>query len=138
MIDELDSRVNVFDPEIDINALGQAIDTTWGRTSTPRASSYSVKFSIVGGFLQASYAAIVNFSTEREMIMMKRRYAEEAQSIVNSLVSEIKKTYKDLSGKTLKVKEVNSSDSVEVFSNSFHSLKRTAYYRRKSQFEISG
>lgn len=138
MIDELDSKVNVFDPEIDVNALGQAIDSTWGRTSTPRAASYSVKFNIVGGFLQASYAAIVNFASEREMIMMKRRYAEEAQSVIKDLVTEIKKTYKDLCGKTLKVKESKSSDSVEVISNSFHSLKRTAYYRRKVQFDISG
>jgi hypothetical protein len=138
MIDKLDSNVNVFDPSIDVNALGQAIDTTWGRTSTPRAASYSVKFSIVGGFLQASYAAIVNFASEREMIMMKRRYAEESDSILKNLLSEIKKNYKDLSGKTLKIKEAKRSDSVEVISNSFHSLKRTAYYRCLFQFEISG
>jgi hypothetical protein len=50
--------------KLDISALGQAMDTTWGRSSTPKTASYSVKFSLQGNILVASYAAIVNFGTE--------------------------------------------------------------------------
>ena len=59
--------------EIDYNALAQAIDTTWGRSSTPKTASYSIKLSLQGSdTLLASYAALVNFGTEHQMIEMKR------------------------------------------------------------------
>lgn len=138
MLKPVDFDYSTFDPNIDANALGQAIDSTWGRTSTPRTSSYSVKFMITGGLLQVSYAAIVNFASEREMIEMKRRYAHESKSVTDSAIAEVKRVYKDLTGKTLKTKESSASDSVEIISNSFSSPKRTAYFRRKSLFEISG
>ena len=56
--------------KINYNALGQALDTSWGRTSTPKTASYSVKFSLAGDILIASYQAVVNFATEKEMILM--------------------------------------------------------------------
>lgn len=138
MIDTLDPQVNIFDPEINVNALGQAIDSTWGRTSTPKTASYSVKFTITGGCLQASYAAIVNFATEREMIEMKRRYHEECRSVIDGLLKQIAKTYKELCDKSLKMKERTRSDSVEVISNSVNNPKRTAYYRCKVLYDLAG
>jgi hypothetical protein len=138
MKDTLDPNVNVFDPEIDVNALGQALDSSWGRTTTPRTSQYSVKFSLTGGCLQASYAAIVNFASEREMIMMKRRYEEEARSVIESIAKNISKTYKEICGKSLKLKSRLHNDSVEVISNSSNNPKRTAYYRSKCLFDMVG
>jgi len=124
-------------PAVDINALGQAIDTTWGRTSTPRTASYSVKTSMVGDFLQVSYAAIVNFATERDMIEMKRVYATECKAIINAHVKGIKASYKELSGKTLKLKLLDSSDSLEIISNSVNNPKRTAYFRCKAMYQFA-
>ena len=51
---------------LDIISLGQAIDTTWGRSSTPQTASYSVKFTLMGGNrMTASYQLIVNFVSEK-------------------------------------------------------------------------
>lgn len=123
---------------IDYNALGQAIDTTWGRSSTPRTASYSVKLSLAGpDRLVASYAAIVNFGTERQMIDMKRRYASESETITAEVVRVIKSTYKDISGSSLSTKELNNADSLEIINTSAHNPRRTAYYRRKTVFEIA-
>jgi len=124
--------------KIDFNALGQAIDTSWGRSSTPKTASYSVKFSIAGGpCLVASYQAVVNFGTEREMILMKRNYAEESVAIINEVLKSIKAVYKDLSNEgALKTKEVSTTDSVEIIGFGVHTAKRTAYYRRKTVFEL--
>ena len=121
---------------IDYNALGQVIDTTWGRSSTPQTSSYSIKFSLHGDKLIASYAAIVNFGTEKEMIMMKRAYSEESLSVVSEAVKNVKSNYKQLSGDSITTKEVGSSDSLEIIGYGIHNPKRTAYYRRKTIFEI--
>jgi len=123
--------------EINLAALGQAIDTTWGRSSTPRTASYSVKFTLTGSGLMASYQAIVNFASEKEMILMKRSYAEESQSIIAAHIAAVKKAYKEISGSTLKVKEVSSVDSIEIINFNVHNPKRTAYYRRKTSLEVA-
>lgn len=124
------------DEKIDYNALGQALDTTWGRSSTPKTATHSVKFTVNGDTLVASYAAIVNFATEREMVVMKRSYSEESKSVIDEVLKHVKATYKSLCGKTLKLKEASSQDSVEIIGVQMHNPKRTAYYRKKSLFEI--
>ena len=123
--------------DIDYNALGQVVDTTWGRSSTPQTASFSIKFSLHGNKLIASYAAIVNFGTEKEMIMMKRTYSEESLSIVSEAIKGIKSNYKKLSGRNITAKDVGTSDSLEIIGYGIHNPKRTAYYRRKTIFEIS-
>jgi hypothetical protein len=124
-------------PKIDYNALGQAIDTSWGRTSTPKTASYSVKFTLAGDVLVASYQAIVNFASEKEMILMKRMYESESQDVIAEVLKNVKAVYKDLSGNTLTTKEYNSSTSVEIIGFNVHNPKRTAYIRRKTSFEIA-
>lgn len=124
--------------DIDYNALGQAIDTTWGRSSTPQTASYSVKLSLAGaGTLVASYAAVVNFGSERQMIEMKRRYEDESKKVTAEVLKTIKSNYKELSGNSLKAKEVSTSDSVEIVGFNVHNPRRTAYYRRKTVFEVA-
>lgn len=123
--------------DIDYNALGQAIDTTWGRSSTPKTASYSVKLSMLGpDRLLASYAVVVNFGTERQMIEMKRRYAEESESITSEVLKAVKANYKELAGESLSAKELSTVDSIEIINFNVHNPRRTAYYRRKTVFEI--
>jgi hypothetical protein len=123
--------------DIDYNALGQAIDTTWGRSSTPKTASYSVKLTMMGpDRLLASYAAVVNFGTERQMIDMKRRYSEESVGITDEVMKSVKSNYKELAGESLSAKELSSVDNLEIIGFNVHNPRRTAYYRRRTVFEI--
>lgn len=123
---------------IDINALGQAIDTTWGRSSTPKVASQSVKFSFQGSErLLASYVVITNFVSEREMITMKKNCLEESDEVIAAHVQSVKDVYKKLTGESLSLKEDSSTDSIEIISFNVHNPKRTAYYRRNVVFEIA-
>ncbi len=129
------------DSKIDLAALGQALDSTWGRSSTPKTASYSVKLSFAGSAgnqILASYAAIVNFGTERQMIEMKRAYAGEADSVLSGVIKKVKAIYKDLTGSSLTVKEVKDaqSDSIEITGFNCHNARRSAYFRRKVLFEV--
>jgi hypothetical protein len=124
-------------PNIDYNALGQAIDTSWGRSSTPKTASYSVKFTLAGDVLTASYAAVVNFALEKEMILMKRTYEEESINIIDEVLKNVKKVYKEISGNSLSTKEIGTNTSVEIIGFNVHNPKRTAYFRRKTAFEIA-
>jgi hypothetical protein len=122
---------------IDYNALGQTIDTTFGRSSTPKTSSYSVKMSMLGtDRLLVSYAALVNFGTERQMIEMKRQYAEESESVIAAVIKNVKKNYKELSGASLTTKEISAVENLEIVGMSPYNPRRSAYYRRKAVYEI--
>jgi hypothetical protein len=123
---------------LDINALGQSIDTTWGRSSTPKTASYSVKFTFAGdNRLLASYKVIINFVSEKQMIEMKRSCVEESEKVIAEHVKSVKEIYKDLTGDSLSLKEENSTDSLEIIGFNVHNPKRTAYFRRKVVFEIA-
>jgi hypothetical protein len=123
---------------IDINALGQAIDSTWGRSSTPKTASYSVKFSFLGDSrLLASYKVITNFVSEKEMILMKRSCTEESEGVIAEHIKSVKDIYTQLTGESLSLKEESSTDSLEIINFNVHNPKRTAYYRRKVVFEIA-
>jgi len=124
--------------DIDINALGQAIDTTFGRSSTPKMATFSVKFKISGQVLCASYASIVNFASEKQMIETKRAYATEADAVVKSAIKKVKADYKSISGKNLTLEHISDQDSVsvEIINMNVHSAKRTAYFRKKTCYLI--
>lgn len=122
--------------EIDYNALAQATDTSWGRSSTPKAENYSVKFSIQGNTLVASFISLVSFTSEKEMIHVKRRYAEEASTIISEVVKLVKSTYKSITGDALPLSETASNDSVEVVGSVARNPRRMAYYRRKVMYDI--
>jgi len=120
----------------DVNALGQIVDTSWGRSSTSSVATYSVKFKLNGDRLVASYAAIVNFASNRQMIETKRLYDEESIACTAEAVKMIKAKYKKLTGKTLTLNEVETSDSIEIIGLAVHNPKKTAYYRRSTVFDI--
>ena len=123
---------------IDINALGQAIDTTWGRSSTLKTASYSVKFTFLGSDkLLASYNVITNFVSEKQMIEMKRSCTEESESVIAEHVKSVKESYKRLTGESIIFNEESSTDSLEIIGFNIYNPKRTAYFRRKVIFEIA-
>ena len=119
---------------IDYNVLGQILDTTWGRSSSPNTSSYSVKFDLKGDELIVKYVAIVAFASEVEKVTTKRQYDRESRTIIAEVVRKIKSLYKDYTGSTLKMKIISSEDNIEIIGFAVHNPKRTAYYRRISTF----
>lgn len=122
--------------DVDFSALGQVLDTTWGRSSTPKVSQHSVKFDVSGHHLVAKFGGMVRFGSRQQMIELKRRYDDESIRIISAYIANIKKQYKELSGKALKLKELTSTDSFEHVGMSPHSPCRTACYRRQTVFEL--
>lgn len=126
--------------KIDINALGQAIDTTWGRSSTPRTASYSVKLKILSGDrVRVDYVTIVSFASDRQMAEMRKEYADEADRVIAAVVKNVKACYKDSTGSALSMKESTKhrADHVEIINMNIHNAKRTAYFRRVAIYDIA-
>ena len=117
--------------KIDFNALGQVTDTTWGRSSTPKTASFSIKATLIDeDKLQITYQTIINFRDEKELLKVKRNYVDESIKISDESLKRIKQSYKELSGNSLKTKEVSSNDIIEIVG------RRMAVYRRKTVVEI--
>lgn len=122
----------------ELNALSQAIDTSWGSTSTPQTASYSVKISLMGNEkLHVKYMAVVNFASQPELIRTKKAYNEEAERVISAVLKNVKEKYKDLTQKSLKLKEDSSSNDLEVINLAVHNPKRTAYYRVNTIYTIN-
>lgn len=120
-----------------INAIAQAIDSSWGTSSTPQTASYSVKAQLMGDDkLLVKFVAVVNFSSQGDYIRMTRAYAEESQRVIDAFIKNVKAKYKTLTDETLKLKKQDPSDNVEVINLGVHNPKRTAYYRSNVVFEV--
>jgi hypothetical protein len=124
--------------DIDLSALGEAIDTSWGRSSSPVIGGFAVNMSLAGqNQLIVCYQTIVNFSSEKEMLRQKLFEAEQATRNMKAVIDSVKKKYKDASGSTLKMKETSSNESLEIVGMNIHTPKRRALYRKKCVFELA-
>ena len=121
----------------EINCLGDITDTTWGKYSTKNSPTRSVKTSLSGDMFTVTYTMIVTFGSESAMSHQLPRYQEESADVTNSYIKDLKKEFKERSGRALKVKEVSTSDSVEVIYTAPHMPRKTAYYRRVTTYTVS-
>lgn len=125
--------------KIDFNALGQALDTTWGRSSTTSCATQSVKMTLLNAeMLEVKYVTIVNLVHDRELVELKKRYTDESTTIIDQSLKGVKETYSELAKEgTVKFKQVDEKDSFEFINMNIHNSKRTAYFRRSVFFKVS-
>tara|TARA_B100000700_G_scaffold321715_1_gene421577 strand:- start:7854 stop:8240 length:387 start_codon:yes stop_codon:yes gene_type:complete len=122
----------------DIHVLGQILNSTYGKSSTLSPVA-SVKCSLYGSDpnrLCVDYTSIVTFASESSMRDQKKAFENESTQATNNKMKEVKKDFKEAAGRSLKTKQLTSEDSIEVINASPHSPRKTAYYRRKTLFEV--
>ena len=61
----------------------------------------------------------------------------ESIKLVGDYVSSLKKEFKGATDKTLKLKEVSSTDSIELINYNTFSPVRQVYYRRNTVYDVS-
>ncbi len=120
----------------DINALGNVIDTTFGRSSSYSGQS-SIKCSLAGDVLSVNYICVVTLASEVPARDQVSAHKDSAQKTINEYMKKVKSEFKDITGHALKLKDLGSSDSVEIISASPYVLKRNAYYRFNATFSVS-
>ena len=126
------------DPTVDVNALAQATDTTFGRSSTTKTATFPIKMRQVGSDrLQADYICSVNFVQQVSLRDMKKKCDDEAKSAIDDALSKVKKEYKDITGKALKVKKLATVDSsIEPVAMNFFNPVRRGYFRYRIVYEL--
>jgi len=116
----------------DINALGQITQRGWGTSSMPN----SIIATMHNDEIVLKFMTIVHFAADAALKNQVDRITYESIQVLTKCVADMKKKFKDATGKTLKLKETNSTDSVEVISTSNTSPRRIAYYRRQVKLQV--
>ena len=120
----------------EINALGSVCDTTWGNSSTTESPTMSIKTSLSGDTMTVLYTTIVHFASEQAMSQQMDRFSDESAKLTNDYMKKVRKEFKEIAGRALKVKQLSSNDSVEITYTSPYSPRKIAYYRRVTTFKV--
>jgi hypothetical protein len=120
----------------EVNILGNICDSTVGRSSTVNSPTMSIKTRLQGDKFSVTYMTIVNLASVYEMRDLTKRYEEEAAGLINDYMKNVRKNFKTEAGRSLKVKELSSSDTFDVITASAFSPKRNAYYKRTATFHV--
>jgi len=124
---------------VDMNSLGQVLDTTWGRSSTPMTASMSVKMRILDAErISVTFVTNVNAGSERELIQVRRQCEEQAASIVKQVLTNVKSNYKELEGTAIKLTEVGNPEvSIELLGGSPWNPVRSLLFKSTCLVEYS-
>lgn len=121
-----------------VNILGQILDSTFGRSSTAKSPTFSIKTTMSGDRINVTYTTIVNLVTDRVMRDQVREEERISEKLIGDFMDEVKKEFKKVAGASLKLKKGDSTDEIELISMSSYSPKRTAYYRRRAVYTVNG
>lgn len=120
-----------------VNILGQILDTTFGRSSTTKNPTFSIKTTMASDRINVTYTTIVNLVADRVMRDQVKEEERVSEKLINDFIAEVKKEYKQVAGSALKLKKGDSTDEIELISMSPYNPKRTAYYRRRAVFTVN-
>tara|TARA_B100000674_G_C37376898_1_gene705664 strand:- start:41 stop:436 length:396 start_codon:yes stop_codon:yes gene_type:complete len=120
----------------ELNILGNILNYTFGKAST-RDSGFGITTSLAGNLLTLKYQTIVHFNSSDGLTTQKKEHERQSNEMLQAKIKEAKADFREQAGRALKVKELESSDDVELVSATAYSERKIAYYRRAIVFEIS-
>ena len=117
----------------EVNAIGQICQTSWGKSS----DNMRLTHSLAGDTLQLTMQQVVHFARERSLDLQTRHLQEMSNDIFTDAIKKIKGQFKDSTGRTLKVEELNRDWDVEMVQATSNSPRRIAYYRALINLKVS-
>jgi ATP-dependent Lon protease len=124
----------------DYNILGSIINTTYaGSSQSQKNSAYNVNVSISGNVMTFTCITVVNLIDHYRMETEVRKCEKECNQVINHYVGQVKKDFKSESKKALKLKKIKNSEDTSTELAGYYSPyspKRTAYIKRKIDFEV--
>lgn len=132
----------------DLEVLSTILNTTFGKSSSSsgtRSITASFGADADGGIeLNLRYQTIFHFAAvdkyrqHHTLREQTNRATDEAAQLVNERLKTLKALFKEVTGRNLKVKEIEYNDSVEFLPSTMQAQRKTAYYRRSYKFSVLG
>lgn len=131
----------------DLEVLSTILNTTFGKSSSPDGTR-SITASFGSGpdgdkELTLRFQTIFHFTAADKNLRshsireQTSRANNEAAQLVNERLKTLKAHFREVTGKTLKIKETSAEENVEFLPSTMQALRKTAYYRRIFKFSIS-
>ena len=130
----------------DLEVLSTILNTTFGKSSS-NSGTRSITASFGGGAdgateLNLRFQTIFHFAAadkhrqQHTLREQTNRAIDEAAQLINERIKTLKALFKEATGKNLKIKEIDYSDSVEFLPSTMQAQRKTAYYRRTYKFSV--
>ena len=121
----------------EIRCLGQALETTWGRSSQKGgAHTHSTTGTLEGNVLIVKCVTVITIMQDQDTRSQVKKYDNELNQLCKQYLKDVKAEFKSLAGRALKTKQDSDTDSIEIISMCPYSAKRTAYYRKNFHLQI--
>lgn len=120
--------------------LSRVFNKTFGAPSTTRTATETITVKCVDdSFLSAIYLTTVTFSSEGMWRDLRKAYLKEAVEKLGARLSAAEKEYKELTGKSIKLKIMQNtiSDGLEYVTYSMYNPKKTAFFRVFCNVEVT-
>ena len=118
----------------ELNQLGDVVNYTWGKSSGD--GTRSLTCALQGEELQIKFQTVVHFASEHSLRQQVDRLVDESTQLISAKVDATKQRYKEVSGTTLKLEEVQNMDNIEMISTSVYNPRRIAIYRRNCSLRV--
>ena len=120
-----------------LNSLGTIINTSYGQASTRgNDKGYALKYSMTDSGVKLSFNALVQFASEKSLQDQMDNIKKESNDLINNDIARIKSEYKETTGESITLSNVNERDNLELISASINSPIKRAVYRREVFYEI--
>ena len=78
----------------------------------------------------------MNLASERNIRDQIKIFAEESVKLTSDFMKNVRKEFKNDADRSLKVKQLSTSDSVEMITTSPYTPRKMAYYRRSTNYTV--
>ena len=120
-----------------LNALGTIINTSYGQSSTRgNDKGYALKYSMTESGVKLSFNALVQFASEKSLQDQVSNLKNESNQLIKDDINRVISEFKESTGESLTLKNINDRDNIELVSYSVHSPIRRAVYRRELFYSI--
>jgi hypothetical protein len=117
----------------EIRALGDCLNTTWGKS----VDNLKLSHHLNGETLDLRFDSIVHFASETSLESQMTNLREMSNDIFTDGLKKIKADFKDVAGRALKATETSRDDNVELIQATANSPRRVAYYRAFLTLQVS-
>lgn len=121
----------------DLNTLSTIIQDLYGDAYQSYAGTTKCSMKIIDDSLIMTCLMIVNLGDRNKMQLAAKESENDLKKISKSYFDNVKKLFKEKSGRALKTKEVSCDTTVELMNYHSYSEKGTALVRQVHIFEIS-
>lgn len=117
----------------DINCLAQCFQDVKGTSNGSQSLNYKLRGE---DMMELVYTTVVHIASDASLQTQTKNASEMSVAVINDAMKLLKSKYKASSGKTLKLKEISSDDTVEIISTTFHSPRKIGLYKKHVIFQI--